>query len=252
VHIPSSGLLITAVHDAVQAIGESCDMNVVMAGAIASEATGKLSRVPCDRALDVLLRSTELAYEVHDASIVRIAPRVDLMRDHAVRADRVRRGIVDDRLPAGRDVDLDMKRQPVRDAVHMLAQAGGVEVTLPDHLDATVTIHVSHVSWERALVAILEASDLGYRYDERTKKLRIGPRAEIDAERSTRKPHGFLEITRRKDTSIEIDEVDTDIPADGRIDLPVGLHAITFTRPDGTRMTHLISVVEGKTARVSN
>jgi type II secretory pathway component HofQ len=244
-------MLVTAVHDAVQAIGESCDVNLVMPGRITSEVTGKLSRVGCDRALDVVLRSTGLGYEVQDANIVRIAYSADFVREHLARASRVRLAIVDDRLPLGRNVDLDFRQVPVRDMIRLLAGAGGVEVALPDRLDSTVTVHVTHVAWDRALVAILDASGLGYRYQEAGKRLRVAPIAEIDAERERTAPRGFLEVSCTGCVRFAIDGVDARLIPGKPLEIAPGTHTVALIKPSD-KATWLVEIQAGKTVRIGD
>jgi hypothetical protein len=49
---------------------------------------------------------------------------------------------------------------------------------------------VSNVPWDRALIAILDATGLDYRYDAQAHQLRIAPRDQLGAERTTRPTHG--------------------------------------------------------------
>ena len=249
VEMSHSGMLMTAVHDAVQAIGESCDINVVMSGQITSEVPGTLPRIRCDRALDLLLHPTGLDYEVRDAGIVRIAHRAELAAEHAARDDRARRGITADHLPPGRNVDLDFRQVPVRDLIHLLASAGGVEATLPDRL-GTVTIHVTHLPWDRALVAILDASGLGYRYQDAGHRLRIAPIAEIDAELQRAAPHGFLEVRCTACTRFLVDGVDTPLPTKP-LEISAGTHTIALFK-SSNKTTWLIDIKPGATMQVGD
>ncbi len=251
VRLPLPGVASTALHDAVQAIGRTCDMNLVLPGA----AVGELLAVPalpplrCDRALDVLARRTGLSYEVRGAGIVEVGRPIDLTAEHGARARRMQRGIVDDPLPPGQAVDLDFRQAPIRDVVQLLAGAGGVEATLPTALGGTVTIHVRRMAWDRALVVVLETASLGYRYQAAGKRLRIAPLGELDAERE-RTPHGLLEVSRRADTRVAIDGIDVEVAAGIPLRLAPGSHRVSFTRPDGHVSTSVLEIAAGRTAQL--
>jgi hypothetical protein len=178
------GLAMSGIHDAVHTIAQSCNLDVVMAGRIAGKLPQKLPPIRCDHALDMLVRWTQLEYENRGGGIVRIARRGELTTERDANATRTKRGVAADALPSGRDVDLDFERAPLRDVLALLAQAGGVELALPAGLDATVTVRARHLPWRLALVEVLAASGMGYRYQESGKQLRIAPVAELDAERA--------------------------------------------------------------------
>jgi hypothetical protein len=251
VHLPLSSTLVTAARDAASAIAQSCGVNLVMSGQIARELSGKLSRVRCDRALDELLRSTDLGYEIH-GGIVRIAARDDFARERTARDDRARRGIADDALPRGRAIDLDLKQAQVRDVVAMLADAGAVSIALGprDLPDRTVTVHLTQVAWDRALREVLAASGLGYRYHDADHRLRVAPIAEIDAERAGASPHGLLEIRCAADTVVTIDGAITAIAAGKPVELSPGTHSVTLAGRSGKRESFLVDIAEGSTVRI--
>jgi hypothetical protein len=244
VRLPRPGPTSTAVHDAVRTIAEECDLSLVMPGVVTSDRRDELPPVPCDRALDVLTRSTGLAYEVGDAGILRIARGSDLTAARSARADRTRRGIVDDPLPGGQHVSLKFGQAPIRDMIELLAGSGGVRAALPAKLDGTVTVHVARVAWDRALIAVLDTAGLGYRYDAASKRLRIAPRAELDAERE-REPHGFLEVKVHADTRVAIDGVAVEVASGIPLQLAPGSHRVAFTRTDGQLMTFTIDITPG-------
>ncbi|HEX8107699.1 MAG TPA: hypothetical protein VF516_08210 [Kofleriaceae bacterium] len=131
----------------------------------------------------------------------------------------------------------------------MLARIGGVAATLPDAIDGTVTVHVTHMAWDRALVVVLETAGLGHRYQAAGKQLRIAPLAELDAERE-RTPHGFLEVSRRANTRVAIDGVDVEVAAGIPLQLTPGSHRVSFTRPDGHVSTAVVEIAAGRTAQL--
>ncbi|HEY6179342.1 MAG TPA: hypothetical protein VIX73_33035, partial [Kofleriaceae bacterium] len=181
-----NGVSTTGIHDAVHTIADSCDLDVVIAGRVSARLPEKLPPTSCDRVLDLVVRRTQLEYEIRGAGVVRIARHGELAAERDARAARTKRGIIDDPLPAGRDVDLDFERAPLHDVLALLGQAGGVELALPAQLDATVTVRARHLPWQRALIEVLAASGLGYRTEDTGKRLRIAPLAELDAERASR------------------------------------------------------------------
>jgi len=237
-----------ALPDAVQAIGRSCELDVILPGDVRGELPGDVPPMRCDRILDFVTRSTGLTYGISEAGIRQVARTTDLVAEHRVRADRARHGIVDDPLPPG-DVDLDVRAAPIRDVIQLLAGAGGVNPELPHTLDGSVTIHLAHVAWDRALVAVLGTAGLGYRYQAAGKRLRIAPISELDAERE-RSPHGFVELSCRPDTRVAIDGVDIATAAGAALQLAPGEHRITLTRRDRSVKVSLVEIAAGRTVQL--
>jgi hypothetical protein len=149
----------------------------------------------------------------------------------------------------GGPIDLDFRQAPTRDVLQLLAGAGGVEATLPAELGGTVTIHVRHMAWDRALVVVLDTAGLGYRYPAAGKRLRIAPRPELDAERE-REPHGFLEISRRADTRVAVDGIEVEVAAGIPLRLAPGKHRVSFTRADDHVSTSVLEIEAGRTAQL--
>jgi len=171
------------IHDVVRSLGQECGLNVVMPATIQAPVTVDLSMVPCDQALEVLLESRGLWYAYGaEGKLLRIAPRGELDREAMAQRERASRGVTDDALPAGPQVDLDFRNAPLRGTLEQLAEGAGVNVVLPDHIDGKVTVLIRHAPWDRTFQAILAAHGLWYRYRENGKVVRIAPRGELDRE----------------------------------------------------------------------
>lgn len=249
VHLASPNPRAFPVHDAVQAIGRSCGVNVIMPGEVPGEMPGAFPPLPCERIIEFLARSTGLTYEVRGAGIVLIARSSDLMSEHSTRANRVRRGIVDDPLPSGQDVDLDFRQAPIRDVIELLAGAGGVRTALSAALGGRVTVHVTHMAWDHALLAVLDTAGLGYRYEAASKRLQIAPVAELDAARQLT-PHGLLEVGHRADSRVAVDGVEVEVAAGIPLQLAPGQHRVSFTRSDGTEILISVEIAADRTVQV--
>ena len=192
VELPLDGGGVAPIHDAAFAIALTCNLSVVVPGSISQGMAGAPREVRCDRAfdaLDGLLRAAGVGWETDDAGIVRLGERGELVLERAARRDRQRRGITRDALPPGRDVSLSFRQVPLRNVVATLTQTAGLMPVFDNAVGGTVTVKMSDVRSDRALIAILDANGFGYRYDAATHELRIAPRDELDAERTTGPAH---------------------------------------------------------------
>jgi hypothetical protein len=193
VELPLDGSGVAPLHDAAYAIALSCNVSVVVPGTIAPSLTDAPREIRCEHAfdsLDGLLRATDVGSEVDDTGIVRLGRRGDLVLERAARRDRQRRGIARDALPIGSEAQLYFRQQPVRSVLTALARSADLVPVFADGVDGSVTARVSNVPWDRALIAILDATGLDYRYDAQAHQLRIAPRDQLGAERTTRPTHG--------------------------------------------------------------
>jgi type IV pilus assembly protein PilQ len=84
------------------------------------------------------------------------------------------------RIYHGATVDFDFKDAPIHDLLRILADTGGVNIVVPDTVDAKVTVRLKRVPWDQALEVILASHDLWYRREGNL--YRIAPRKELDAE----------------------------------------------------------------------
>ncbi|MBL4635611.1 MAG: type IV pilus secretin PilQ [Kofleriaceae bacterium] len=81
----------------------------------------------------------------------------------------------------GQKIDLDYKRSDIHDLMRLLAAVGGVNIIVPDDINAKVTIRLRRVPWDQALDVILASKGLGFKM-EGPKLYRIATRKELDAE----------------------------------------------------------------------
>jgi len=171
------------IHDVIRFVGKHCGLNVVIPSSIQGPVTVHLAKVPCDQALEVLLESRGLWYQYRDQGrLLRIAPRVELDRDRVAQRERMAGGFPDDVLPPGGLTSLDFREASLRDVLQGLAFASGVNLVIPDGIEAKVTVRVDSAPWDRTFQTILAAHGLWYRYRENGKVVRIAPRVELDRE----------------------------------------------------------------------
>ncbi len=233
------------IHDAVKAIAEACAVDVVVPGWITQSVSAPRPDLRCDRAFDVLLESTGLTYEVHDGPIVQIGHPTDFVRQRTQRELRALDHIVDQRLPSGRAVGLNVKQAPVRFVIEVLAGAADVHALVSTSVKATVTVHSDNLPWDRVLAAVLEVSELGYRLRDGN-QLYIAPIEEIEADRDG---YGLLELRAHPGTRVAIDGADIDVVAGRRLRLVPGNHMVKIMR-DRTTTVRSLQIIRGATTTV--
>lgn len=81
----------------------------------------------------------------------------------------------------GQKIDLDYKKSDIHDLMRLLADVGGVNIIVPDDINARVTIRLRRVPWDQALDVILASKGLGYKM-EGPGLYRIATRKELDTE----------------------------------------------------------------------
>jgi type IV pilus assembly protein PilQ len=84
------------------------------------------------------------------------------------------------RIYHGATVEFDFKEAPIHDLLRIIADTGGVNIVVPDTIDAKVTVRLKRVPWDQALEVILASHGLWYRREGNL--YRIAPRKELDAE----------------------------------------------------------------------
>lgn len=84
------------------------------------------------------------------------------------------------RIYHGATVEFDFKDAPIHDLLRIIADTGGVNIVVPDTIDAKVTVRLKRVPWDQALEVILASHGLWYRREGNL--YRIATRKEIDAE----------------------------------------------------------------------
>ena len=172
----------SSLHDTLMMAAATCGVNIVVPDHIDAKIGLNLKEVPCDVAIEMLLEAHDLWYAYQPSSnVLRIGRRKELEAQAA--AERVRPVLADEQLPPGKTVSINLKRAPLRDALRMIATAGGasgVNILVPDSIDGNVTISMKQVPWDRALEAVLSAQDLWYRYRAAGKLIRVARRKELD------------------------------------------------------------------------
>lgn len=65
----------------------------------------------------------------------------------------------------GQKIDLDYKKSDIHDLMRLLADVGGVNIIVPDDINARVTIRLLRVPWDQALDVILASKQLGFKME---------------------------------------------------------------------------------------
>ncbi len=172
--------------DVMRDLGARCDLNIVMSDDIRASVTVELHRVRCDESLETLLSAYGLGYDYRaDANVLFVAPvkELDARRERALeRARTLAKLGIPEHLPAGPTVDLDVKNVPFHDAIRLLADAGHINIVVPDTVAGSrVTMRASTARWDAVFEAVLESNGLWYRTGGNN-LLRVAPRKELDAE----------------------------------------------------------------------
>ncbi len=170
--------------DVMLLFANTCGVNVVVPDTIEASITVSFSDAPCDGMLESILEAHELWY-VYDpaANLIRVAPRHELDRDGEDAFARLRFDhTLDEELPAGKAIDLDLKGVPLRDALRLITGGKNITLVMPETIEGSVTIAGKGMPWQHALSAVLEAKGLWYRFRSEGAILRIAPRHELDRE----------------------------------------------------------------------
>ncbi len=172
-----------SVHDVIRAVAEKCGINAAIPDYVDAKITLDLKKAPCDAVLEVMLESHGLWYRYDPTgNMLLVMPKNAIQREAENQVRRSKAGFVDDPLPTGPEMDLDFKEVPLHDLMRVMADSAGVNIVLPEHIDARVTVKFKKAKWDAALIAILESQGLWYRYRPNGKLLRIGTRNELDRE----------------------------------------------------------------------
>jgi hypothetical protein len=169
----------TPLHDVLRMLAQQCDTSLVVPDNVGDNVTMKLTKLPCDQALDALLDNRMFAYKYDAAAkLLRVGRRASFEHDETSDHAPVRVG---DSLPEGHAVDLDYRYADVRNLLAMLAKANKVNVVLPGSVGGGLTLWLHGTSWRAAFEAVLASHDLGYDYRATGRVLRAEPRRELDA-----------------------------------------------------------------------
>jgi serine/threonine protein kinase len=252
------------IHDVLRMLARQCSASLVVPDSIGANVTVHLKEAPCDQALEVLLETHGLAYTYDaDARLLRVGTKKQLQVELLEARKRASLGLGDDKLPAGRKVDLDFKDVQLRDAIQTIANAGGVNVVIPDSVGGSITVAMKGVDWIPALRAILAAHGLGYRYRANGKLLRIGPQSDIDATPNCQPPGSVDPFDPRPvcatsklhakstpmDAEVLVDGIDTHHTTPVTVSITPGKHRVTFV-VGADRFTYSIDAGVGETVEL--
>ena len=173
----------------IRQLAEVGQVNAIVPDEVRARVTVRMKKVPWDQAVEVILEAQGLWYEyTEDGNIMRIASRKQLDHEFYAAVERARfeaehLHLIDHpRAPGGETVDLDFKDADIHHIMRLLSDVGSVNIVIPDHIRARVTIRMKGVAWNRAMETILQAKGLWYRYRENGKVIRIASRKPLDAE----------------------------------------------------------------------
>jgi serine/threonine protein kinase len=161
-------------HDVMRLASTTCGFNVIVPGALTPKLTMRLTDVPCGEALEVLLETQGLDYAYDPkANLVVVGKESYIERDTYV-DDGADTGDSEP-LPAGGNVDVDVKQAPVHDMLRMIADREKINLVIPEHIPAgTITIRAINAPWQRVFDAALDAQELWYKYRKNGKIISIG------------------------------------------------------------------------------
>lgn len=188
VELPMSGI---SIHDAARRLAMSCHLSLVISGQVTATVWPRQPLVYCDGALDAATRWAGLEKRhfgrltanggpLRLGGVFRIADLRPSVNDPEQRDAPVHGIHGADPLPRGATVNYVFQGALVRDVLEQLARDGHVEADIAASVGGQVTVFTSAADWDVVLAAVLDAADLGYRYDPRTKRLKIAPLQELD------------------------------------------------------------------------
>jgi hypothetical protein len=252
------------IHDVLRMLAKQCSTSLVVPDSVGANVTVHLKQAPCDQALEVLLETHRLAYTYDaDAKLLRVGAQKALEVELLDARKRASLGLGDDVLPAGRKVDLDFKDVQLRDAIQTIANAGGVNVVIPDSVGGNVMVAMTGVGWIPALRAVLAAHGLAYRYRPNGKLLRIGSQSDIDATPNCQ-PAGAVDPfdprpvcataklhakSTPTDAELFIDGMDTHQTTPATVPVTPGRHHVTFLVGED-KYTYVIDVGANETVEL--
>ena len=154
-------------HDVMRLASTTCGFNVVVPGALTPKITIRLVDAPCDQAVEVMLLAQGLDYAYDRKSNLVLVGKVDDVDDFDFTGDST--ADADELLPAGGNVDVDVKQAPLRDMLAMIASRERQNLVIPEGIQGRVTIRAINAPWERVFDAVLDASGLEYTYRKNSK-----------------------------------------------------------------------------------
>lgn len=258
IELPMSGM---SIHDVAQTLAVSCRFNIVVAGDVNTTVLPRQPQVRCDHALETVAGWSGLdakrftRWTTDPARVADGVFRIGVPRETALaearRDARAGRGLIDDPtpLPRGAAVGSQFDRIPVREALAQLAEDGHVDLDIASSVGGRVSVFVRDMPWDVTLAAVLDATGLAYRYNPRSRRLRIAPSDELDAGRPRGAPYGFLDVdvdTLAGDTLV-IDGTVTAVPPGAEIPVRAGKHIVEYRARDGAS-AHMVNIEAGSHA----
>jgi type IV pilus assembly protein PilQ len=77
-------------------------------------------------------------------------------------------------------IDIDVVDTDIHNLMRLMAQAGNIDIVVPDDVRANVTVRLSRVPWRQAMEVILQSKGLWYKQEGRI--VRVATRKDLDAE----------------------------------------------------------------------
>jgi type IV pilus assembly protein PilQ len=75
---------------------------------------------------------------------------------------------------SGETKTFDFRNIPVRSALQLIAEEGGLNLVVSDSVTGNITLHLEDVTWEQALEVVLRMKGLGMRVDGDTRAVSTG------------------------------------------------------------------------------
>ncbi|MBL4633751.1 MAG: protein kinase [Kofleriaceae bacterium] len=174
-------------HEIARSIATEGGVNIVVPDHIEATVSATLKDMSWSQVLTTILETKGLWYEyLPEANIIRIATRKDLDREYEASIERYKLHQALGRTlhtpEVGGTLSTDFTGIDIHSLMELLAQMGKVNIVVPDHIEATVTVRFKEAPWRYALEAVLTSKGLWYRYDPESRVVRIDTQKNLDHE----------------------------------------------------------------------
>ena len=165
------------------------------------------------------------------------------------------------RVYRGKRIDLNFKDVDVHNVLRLLADIGGVNMVIPDDVQANVSVRLRNVPWDQAMEVILASKGLWYQ--QRGNLIRIARRETLDTEAESEKarrraamdqevPQTEVFTLNYAQASAVRAQVDPLLSPKGRIEVDQRTNSVVVTDVDGNRrrIISLLSTLDTQTPQI--
>ncbi len=174
-------------HEIARSIATESGVNIVVPDHIQATVSATLKDMSWSQVLKTILETKGLWYKYLPAgNMIRIATRKDLDREYEASIERNKLHQALGRPlhtpEVGGNVIADFTSTDIHSLMQLLAEMGKVNIIIPDHIQADVTVRFKEAPWRYALEAVLASKGLWYRYDPDSRVVRIDTQKQLDHE----------------------------------------------------------------------